>query len=151
MAGRRRAGRARSAARPRAPPGPSRSAPRAAPGRTRAVRAPGRHHRRHARRGARGTSRRQCRPRPCAPYASRVDAHAPQGDLLAVEPANEPPRDSPLRAAFLAADGDAFAAAIDALLEAPRMVSGALEPGRTPLGPAASGHASLVAERGLER
>jgi predicted RNA-binding Zn ribbon-like protein len=80
-----------------------------------------------------------------------VDAHALQGVLLAVELANEPPRDSPLRAAFLAADGDAFAAAINPLLETPRVVSGVLEPGRTPLGLAAFGLASLVAERGLER
>jgi len=80
-----------------------------------------------------------------------VDASTLQGVLLAVELANEPPRDSPLRAAFLAADVDAFAAAINPLLEAPRVVSGTLEPGHTPLGLAAFGLASLVAERGLER
>src|SRR3954447_880711 len=134
MAARRRAERARSAARPRALPGACRSAPRAVPARIRAARARGRHHRRHARRGARGTSRKRCRPRPCASYASRVDAHALQGVLLAVELANEPPRDSPLRAAFLAADADAFAAAINPLLEAPHVAGGRLEPARTPLG-----------------
>jgi predicted RNA-binding Zn ribbon-like protein len=80
-----------------------------------------------------------------------VDAHALQGVLLAVELANEPPRDSPLRAAFLAAETDAFAAAINPLLEAPFVAEGTLEPARTPLGLAAFGLAWLVAERGLER
>jgi predicted RNA-binding Zn ribbon-like protein len=80
-----------------------------------------------------------------------VDAQVLQGVVLAVELANEPPRDSPLRAAFLAEDVDAFAAAINPLLETPRVVAGTLEPARTPLGLAAFGLASLVAERGLDR
>jgi predicted RNA-binding Zn ribbon-like protein len=80
-----------------------------------------------------------------------VDARALQGVVLAVELANEPPRDSPLRTAFLAPDTDAFAAAVNPLLETPQLVAGALEPARTPLGLAAFGLASLVAERGLER
>ena len=65
--------------------------------------------------------------------------------------ANEPPRDSPLRAAFLAPDLDAFAAAVNPLLEAPRVHAGRLKPAHSPLRLAAFGLASLVAERGLER
>jgi predicted RNA-binding Zn ribbon-like protein len=80
-----------------------------------------------------------------------VDAQALQGVLLAIELANEPPRDSPLRAAFLAGDLDAFAAAVNPLLEAPSMSAGTLSAARSPLGLAAYGLASLVAERGLER
>ena len=76
-----------------------------------------------------------------------MDAQALQGVLRAVEIANEPPRDSPLRAAFLAPDLDAFAAAVNPLLEAPRVHAGRLEPARSPLGLAAFGLASLVAER----
>jgi predicted RNA-binding Zn ribbon-like protein len=80
-----------------------------------------------------------------------VDAQALQGVLRAVELANAPPRDSPLRAAFLASDLEAFAAAVNPLLEAPRMHADALEPAQSALGLAAYGLASLVAERGLER
>jgi predicted RNA-binding Zn ribbon-like protein len=80
-----------------------------------------------------------------------VDARVLQAVVRAVELANEPPRDSPLRGAFLAADLNAFAAVVNPLLEAPRVVGGALEPAVSEVGLAAFGLASLVAERGLGR
>jgi predicted RNA-binding Zn ribbon-like protein len=80
-----------------------------------------------------------------------VDEQALQGVLLAVELANEPPRDSPLRAAFEAADVEAFARVVNPLLEAPAMREGALVAARSELGLAAYGLAALVAEHGLGR
>ena len=80
-----------------------------------------------------------------------MDARALHGVLRAIELANEPPRDSVLRGAFLAPDLDAFARVVNPLLEPPRVVEGRLEPARSDLGLAAYGLASLVAEHGLGR